>query len=164
MGKKVLIFGNSGSGKSTLARSLSNAENLTHLDLDSYAWLNTTPPQRAPLEDSFERIKQFLKANQSWVIEGCYTDLLELLSSNASEIIFLNLPIENCLKNAKSRPWEPHKYASKQKQDENLAMLLNWIAQYDQRDDVFSHAAHLTFYTDFAGKKTMINNKFEIST
>tara|TARA_R110000824_G_scaffold336_9_gene2306 strand:- start:104041 stop:104535 length:495 start_codon:yes stop_codon:yes gene_type:complete len=163
MHKKILIFGNSGSGKSTLARALAKTENLAHLDLDNYAWLDTMPPQRAALKDSFAKVQEFLDKNQAWVIEGCYTDLLELLSSKANEIIFLNLPIESCIENAKNRPWEAHKYASKQKQDENLSMLLDWIAQYSQRDDVFSHAAHLSFYAAFSGKKTMLTRNTEIN-
>lgn len=38
------------------------------------------------------------------------TDLLKLVQAQSSEIIFMNLPIELCIANAKARPWEPHKY------------------------------------------------------
>jgi len=56
---------------------------------------------------------------------------------------------------AKARPWEPHKYPSKEDQDNNLAMLLDWIAQYSVRPDTFSHAAHSQLYERYVGKKTM---------
>lgn len=163
MPRKILVFGNSGSGKSTLARKLAVTENLAHLDLDNYAWLDTIPPQRAPVQESNARLQEFVRAEETWVIEGCYTDLLELLVCEANEIIFLNLPIETCIENARNRPWEPHKYESRQKQDENLSMLLDWIAQYEKRDDVFSYGAHLTFYNEFPGKKTMLTDNNESS-
>lgn len=50
--KKIVIFGNSGSGKSTLATMYSAKYDLPHLDLDTLAWLNTSPPERKPVEDS----------------------------------------------------------------------------------------------------------------
>ena len=77
--RKILIFGNSGSGKSTLATALAEAEQLAHLDLDTLAWLPGWPPERAPLEVSERKIQDFTKAYNGWVVEGCYTDLLELL-------------------------------------------------------------------------------------
>ncbi len=154
----ILIFGNSGSGKSTLAKSLCKAQGLAHLDLDSLAWQATTPPTRKSLNASKIEIDNFIKANDAWVIEGCYTDLLALAESSSSEIIFMNLPIEQCILNAKSRPWEPHKYQSKQAQDENLAMLIDWISQYTKRDDTFSMSAHLNFYNNYRGKKRIISS------
>lgn len=152
--QRILIFGNSGSGKSTLARELMQSHQLAHLDLDELAWADTQPPQRAALKDSLAAIRRFTDANANWVIEGCYTDLLELIAPKASELIYLNLPIEDCIENARNRPWEPHKYASKAAQDENLDMLISWIAEYESRDDVFSQRAHQALYDNFEGKKT----------
>jgi len=154
--KKILIFGNSGSGKSTLAADISRSNVIAHLDLDSLAWLPTNSPERAPLSISSKEIHAFISKNNSWVIEGCYTDLLEIVCTNATEIIFLNLPIELCIKNAKNRPWEPHKYSSKEAQDDNLSMLIDWIEQYIKREDVFSYKSHIEFYNRFHGKKLMV--------
>lgn len=153
--RKVIIFGNSGSGKSTLSKKIAGKENLAHLDLDTLAWLPTNPPQRAPLDQSKGVIDKFMEENAGWVIEGCYTDLLELAEPDADEIIFLNLDVEQCVANARKRPWEPHKYASKEAQDANLEMLIDWIRQYQERTDEFSLAAHLNFYEQYQGKKTM---------
>lgn len=157
--RKILIFGNSGSGKSTLARRLKDTENLAHLDLDELAWQKTTPLQRAPLSESQSAIEQFTQDNESWVIEGCYADLLELLLNEANEMIYLNLPVEDCIENARQRPWEPHKYESKQAQDANLDMLLDWIRDYDNRTDEFSRAAHEVLYHSFTGKKTQLSSR-----
>jgi len=151
---KTLIFGNSGSGKSTLAKRLSAREGLAHLDLDTLAWLPSSPPRRMPIGESRLRIEAFLRDHDNWVIEGCYTDLLELVAPEASEAIFMDLSIEQCIANAKDRPWEPHKYASKQAQDANLEMLIGWIQEYNTRQDTFSYASHRQFYTAFQGRKT----------
>lgn len=153
--RKIIIFGNSGSGKSTLATKISNT-GIAHLDLDTLAWLPTTPPERKPLNEAFAKIKSFINEHNEWVVEGCYADLLELLAPHATEAIFMNLPVELCQSNAKNRPWEPHKYASKQEQDSNLAMLLEWIAGYTQRNDVLSYKAHRALYARFDGEKTEV--------
>ena len=157
MARRVLIFGNSGSGKSTLAKRLANSDGLAHLDLDSLAWQAyepPKPPERMPLNEAEHSLKTFIQDKQNWVIEGCYTDLLQLLVGNVTELIFMNLPVDLCIENAKQRPWEPHKYPTKQAQDANLSMLVEWIAQYDLRDDTFSRRAHEDFYSAFQGKKT----------
>ena len=153
--KRTIIFGNSAAGKSTLAQEISLAESLPHFDLDLVAWQATTPPARKPLLESKQEINDFVSANEDWVIEGCYADLLEIVMPLASDLIFLNLHIETCINNAKNRQWEPHKYESKQAQDANLEMLLDWIAQYDQRKDTFSRSAHQTLFDRYDGEKTM---------
>lgn len=155
---KFVVFGNSGSGKSTLAKALALKHDLAHLDLDTVAWRPTSPPERMPILESQALINDFVSLHTCWVIEGCYSDLLELALTQASEIIFLNLSVNECINNAKKRPWEPHKYESKERQDANLNMLLDWIALYDTREDTFSKVAHLSLYENFEGQKTMFTN------
>ena len=159
--KKIVIFGNSGSGKSTLAKSLKKEQDLAHLDLDAIAWqpLSTqTQPVRRPIEESKSEIEEFIGSNPSWVIEGCYADLLALVLPESSEIIYLDLPIEDCIANAKKRPWEPHKYESKEAQDNNLDMLVQWIAQYEEREDEFSRSAHQQLVASYTGKTSIVKS------
>ena len=156
--RKVLIFGNSGSGKSTLARRLSAEEGMAHLDLDVLAWLPTEPPERRPLSESRADIDRFIAQHDSWVIEGCYTDLLELAAAESSEMIFMNLPVAVCRENARNRPWEPHKYDSKAAQDANLEMLIDWISHYPDRSGTFSESAHRQLFANYTGKKTLITS------
>jgi len=164
--KRILIFGNSGSGKSTLAKQLCRSENLAHpglahLDLDTLAWLATSPPKRKPLDESQREINEFINTHNNWVIEGCYSDLLEMAITSANEIIYMNLPVDACIANAKNRPWEPHKYESKQAQDNNLDMLIDWIRQYSKRQDTFSEYAHKKLYESFSGKKSIFTSNTE---
>ena len=150
-----MIFGNSGSGKSFLAKDLATINKLAHLDLDSVAWKATITLERLPIFESKKLIDDFLSANEGWVIEGCYADLLTLITPLSDEIIFLNLPVAACVLNSKSRPWEPHKYKNKEAQDANLEMLIDWISQYTTRIDTFSKVAHEKLFDEFKGKKTM---------
>ena len=150
---KILVFGNSGSGKSTFSKQIARKLGLAHLDLDVLAWLPTDPPKRMPIEESKEKINDFIAEHESWVVEGCYTDLLELLKHEASEVVFMDLTVEQCIANAKSRPWESHKYTSKETQDANLDMLIDWIRNYTFRSDSFSYESHRSFFESFQGKK-----------
>lgn len=168
--KKILIFGNSGSGKSTLALRLSEREGLAHLDLDTLAWEPTTEPTTAPttaptrrtLALSEAEITAFIRGNDNWVVEGCYGDLLVLLLEEATQVIFLDLPVTECIANTQNRPWEPHKYSSKAAQDANLGMLINWIKDYESRQDVFSRQAHESLYQEFQREKIRYQSRTEI--
>ncbi len=162
--RKIVIFGNSASGKSTLAKSISEAIGALHLDLDTLAWCEgVTPPKRRDVSESWNDILPLATNESSWVIEGCYADLLERVMPFSNELIFLNLPLEDCLENAKSRPWESHKYPSKSDQDANLPMLLAWIADYEDRDDTFSAQAHRALYESFSGNKCMMTARPALS-
>lgn len=161
--KKIVIFGNSSSGKSTLAKKVSSESKLAHLDLDTIAWEESVTPKRMKIEESKIMIEEFINSSkEGWVIEGCYSDLINLVLDESSEIIFMNLPIELCISNARNRPWEPHKYKSKEAQDENLEMLIGWISDYDKRDDTFSKLAHEEIFTNYNKKKTMIVSNSEV--
>lgn len=152
--RKVIIFGNSGSGKSVLAKKL-HSTGLAHLDLDTIAWDANPDPVRKPIDKSAIMLNEFMNQNPEWVIEGCYADILALAAKRANEAIFMNLDVLCCVENAKNRPWESHKYASKTAQDKNLGMLIEWILKYPERTDTFSQAAHLSLYENFEGKRHM---------
>ncbi|MDO6747765.1 AAA family ATPase [Gilvimarinus sp. 1_MG-2023] len=154
---RTVIFGNSGSGKSTLAQKIAMQSSYAHLDLDTIAWQpNADSPQRRDLDQSAKDIHAFVRSYTHWVIEGCYSDLLDIAMQAADDIIFLNPGTETCIANAKKRPWEPHKYSSPAAQNANLAMLIDWIKNYSQRTDVFSYRAHRALFTTFAGRKREI--------
>ncbi len=150
----IVVFGNSGSGKSTFARQQSANLACSVLDLDTVAWepeLET--PTRRPLAASAADIQNFISASQTWVVEGCYADLLALATPHATEAVFLNPGTETCIENARQRPWEPHKYSSPEAQDANLEMLVAWIREYEHRVDEFSYGAHRGLFDGFRGRK-----------
>lgn len=74
-------------------------------------------------------VSSFCTAHARWVVEGCYSNLIEAALRFQSFPIFLNPGLENCIAHCRSRPWEPHKYPSKQAQDANLEFLLSWVVE-----------------------------------
>lgn len=156
---RLLIFGNSGSGKSTLAKRYARAAKAAHLDLDTLAW--SAPAVREDLAVSVKRIHDFVGEHEQWVIEGCYASLIEVAAAHARELVFLNPGTATCQENCRNRPWEPHKYESKKEQDQNLAMLLEWVAQYETRSDEFSLSAHRKLFEEFDRKKIEIRSNRE---
>jgi adenylate kinase family enzyme len=150
---RIVIFGNSGSGKSTLAAALAREAGLEHLDLDTLAWDKASPTQRRSLIESRNELSCFIQAHNEWVIEGCYSDLLSLAISHCDKLIFLNPGIEACIRNCRSRPWEPHKYPIVEAQNQNLEMLIRWVREYETRDDEFSLRRHRQLFAEFDGEK-----------
>ena len=151
---RVLVFGNSGSGKSTFARHLSQRYDLPHLDLDSIVWEpGQIAVQRQP-EAISASLTAFLEENRNWVIDGCYGELVEAASSHCTELVFLNPGLETCLKHNRTRPWEPHKYVSKEAQDSMLENLQAWVAGYYERQDQWSYYAHRRIFDSFTGPKS----------
>ena len=158
---RIVIFGNSGSGKSTLAKRYAAISGVIHLDLDTVAWKENQIGVRESIEESESRIDLFVAENENWVIEGCYSSLLPIALKHASEIVFLNPGMDACLENCRSRPWESHKYQSKDEQDRNLEMLLDWVSTYQSRKDEFSWSDHKRLFDSFEGKKLEILSNTE---
>ena len=148
---RILIYGNSGSGKTTMARKAAAGHGLPHLDLDLVAW--DAPGERRALAESVAALEAFFAANEGWVIEGCYGDLVEAALPYCTELRFLNPGVEACVAHCRARPWEPEKYASPGEQDQRLAFLLGWVRQYDTRADEYGLARHRAIFDGFGGTK-----------
>lgn len=160
---RVAILGNSGSGKSTLANWLARSANLAFLDLDSVAW---EPGQPAVARSSLLAevdISTFCATNTRWVLEGCYGNLIEAALQFQPFLIFLNPGLETCTANCLNRPWESHKYRSKQEQDANLEFLLSWVAEYYTRDGPMSLAAHRAVFDKYPGRKAELQRVPQLS-
>jgi adenylate kinase family enzyme len=160
---RCVLLGNSGSGKSTLAARLARGGSLAHLDLDTLAWQPVTPPRRRPVAESAGEITSFMDTSDRWVIEGCYADLVETCLPRCTRLCFLNPGAAACVANARLRPWEPHKYSTKEAQDANLDMLIGWIRDYATRTDTFSLASHRALFDAFAGDKIELTTREAIA-
>jgi adenylate kinase family enzyme len=148
---RILLYGNSGSGKTTMARALARDFGMRHLDLDALAW--RAKLVRRPLADSIAMLHDFIDAHPTWVIEGCYADLIEAALPHCTELRFLNPGVEACVANCRRRPWEPTKYTSPEEQDELLDVLIAWVRQYETRQDEYSLARHRALFDRYPGSK-----------
>jgi hypothetical protein len=78
---------------------------------------------------------------------------MRVLVFGNSGLVFLNSGMDGCLANNARRPWEPHKYASLEEQNSMLASLQAWVADYYQRHDQWSYAAHRRIFDVHQGRK-----------
>ena len=150
---RIAILGNSGSGKSTLARWLTARADAPLLDLDTLAWEPQKIAVARPAAAALRDVQGFCVANVSWVVEGCYADLIRAALAFSAVLLFLDPGEAHCLANCRSRAWEPHKYDSRAAQDERLPYLLAWVRAYYTRAGELSHAGHVATYEDYRGPK-----------
>lgn len=156
---KLILLGNAGAGKSTLARKLIARHPVARLSLDEVAFQGGT--ERRPLQDSIDDVKRWIADHESWIIEGCYADIIEPVLAFCDELIFLNPGVEACIAHCRSRPWEPEKFSSREEQDENLDNLIQWVRSYETRSDEYGLSRHRALYESFLGKKREFNHPRE---
>jgi len=154
---RIVILGNSGSGKSTLARELAAETGAAVLDLDTIVWEPGQIAVRRPDDAVHADLDRFCAEHARWIAEGCYGELAERLLPLRPELIFLHPGEAACLRNCRARPWEPHKYASKEEQDGKLELLLGWVSDYYRRTDGASLARHRAIFDGYTGPKREID-------
>ena len=92
--ERVLVIGPSGSGKSTVARELGSALGINVIHLDAVfwnpGWIETPRPQ-------FREAVQELVKGESWIMDGSYSNTLDIRLPEADTVVFLDLPRRTCL-------------------------------------------------------------------
>ncbi len=155
---RTALLGNSGSGKSTLARRLAERDGRPVLDLDTLVW---EPGTIGVMRDAHQvqgDLEKFCIQHESWIIEGCYAQWIQAVLKYRPELVFLDPGEEVCIQNCRSRPWEPHKYASKEEQDGKLEFLLGWVADYYHREGDMSWREHHAVFEGYEGMKRITQN------
>jgi len=132
------------------------------LSLDEVAFQDGA--ERRPLSDSIADVRRFMADNESWIIEGCYADIIEAILGNCEEFIFLNPGVDVCIAHCRARPWEPEKFSSKEEQDDNLENLIEWVAAYESRADEYGLSRHREIYDAFPRKKRELNHPSEYAS
>ena len=102
--QRTIVIGCPGAGKSILSRQISNALDLPlyHLDMIWHKSDRTTISK----EEFDVKLDEILEKD-TWVIDGNYQRTLEKRIAAATAIVFLDLPTDLCLKNAKDRVGKP---------------------------------------------------------
>jgi adenylate kinase family enzyme len=160
---RFALLGNSGSGKSTMAGCLARSVDLAMLDLDSVAWERDQPTVARSSALAEADVAEFCTGHPRWVLEGCYGNLIEAAFQFQPFLVFLNPGVESCTANCLNRPWEPHKYPSRQEQDANLNFLLSWVAEYYTRDGPMSLGAHQAVFDKYTGRKVELQRVPQLS-
>jgi adenylate kinase family enzyme len=88
--RRVVVVGSTGSGKTTLARQIAacfNGSHMSHIELDALYW---EPGWTAAAPDRFhERVERAL-AEGSWVVDGNYSSVREIVWGRADTIVWLD--------------------------------------------------------------------------
>lgn len=94
MMQKVAIIGSCGAGKSTLAVNLGKKLNLPVIHLDAYYWQSGWQETDA---QKWLQIQQELIKGNSWIIDGNYSNTLEIRLAAADTVIWLDFNCYLCL-------------------------------------------------------------------
>ena len=148
---KLILLGNAGAGKSTMAHRIIGDEPIPSLSLDEITWDHG--PKRKPLEASLRLLHDFIQSNERWIIEGCYSDLIQAALPYCTELRFLNPGIEVCVAHCHRRPWEPEKFSSPEDQAAMLTRLVQWVREYETRHDEYGLKRHRQVFERFPGRK-----------
>jgi adenylate kinase family enzyme len=153
---RTVIIGNSGSGKSTLARQLAEGTHTPTLDLDTLVWEPGKIAVERDRQIVLKELAMYCDRQKDWIVEGCYADCVQTTLQFEPELIFLEPGLDACLSNCRNRPWEPHKYTSREEQDSKLQYLLRWVTDYYERDGNMSLKAHADLFDKYHGRKTLM--------
>lgn len=86
---RISVVGNSGAGKTTLARRLAEAMGIPHLELDSVFH----QPDWRPLDaESFRQRVAAFTAGPSWVVDGNYGAVRDIVWDRADTVVWLDPP------------------------------------------------------------------------
>ncbi|WJM87273.1 hypothetical protein QUF31_09400 [Dickeya chrysanthemi] len=137
--QRTLIMGNSGSGKSWLAEQLSTRLQLPVIDLDLINW---EPGGYGKARDRAQVKAQVRELAQAdcWIMEGVYGWLMQEAVLQATALIWLDIPVEECLSNIRRRGLR------RGGDDAALAELLRWAGEYRERRSNSSYSGHLRVF------------------
>lgn len=88
--QRIVIIGATGSGKTTLARDLAARLNYPHVELDDLHWEENW--QEAPFDIFRERVSHALEQD-TWVTDGNYSKVRDLVWGSADTLIWLDYPL-----------------------------------------------------------------------
>src|SRR5437762_2826552 len=92
--ERIVVVGTSGCGKTTFARQLAEALNFYRLELDTLFWLPGWRPR--DLAEFRELTGKFV-AGETWVIDGNYGMLRDIIWPRATHILWLNYKFSRTL-------------------------------------------------------------------
>jgi adenylate kinase family enzyme len=153
IGSRTLIIGNSGSGKSTLAQGIGSLLGIEVFDLDLFRW---DDGQRRDTESAIEMTRR-AGSKSTWVIEGVFGWLAEVVVERATALIWTDLRWDDCkqglLARAQRRGFDQAQFIE----------LVAWAEAYWIRDTATSFNGHLRLYDDFSAPKLRLKTRLEIA-
>jgi len=153
---RTVIVGNGGSGKSWLAQRLAAALSASTVDLDEIHWLPGGFNARREPSIAIEMVRA-KAAEDRWVIEGVYGWLANVALSRATSLIWLDIPIEECIANVKARGLR------RGGDDAAFEALIAFVSDYETRANANSRSAHEQAFNTFAKNKVRVATREEMA-
>lgn len=153
---RTLIIGNAGSGKTWLAGHLSALSGIPTIHLDDLRW---TPGQYGKARDNQVVMDEVARAAaaEAWLMEGVFGWLAKVALPRATQLVWLDLPEDECLANVRARGIQGGG------SEADFAALLTWIGEYRLRNNSSCFAAHLQLFEAFEGAKTRLMGRAEMA-
>jgi adenylate kinase family enzyme len=151
---RILILGNSGSGKSWLSRKLGERLKIAPIDLDTVHWEPGGFQVARHKDVAKARVRQ-IASQDIWIMEGVYGWLAQEILSRATALIWLDMPLEECLDNLRRRG--PNSGSD----EKSFAALMAWAAAYQERQTSSSSMGHGRLFAAFGGWKRRICSREE---
>ena len=153
---RTLVLGNSGSGKSWLAERLALAAGSGSVDLDAIHWMPGGYGETRERSVAAAMVRR-AAAEPRWVIEGVYGWLATEAVPRATAMIWLDIPVVDCLANIERRG--PRGAGG----EASFPALRAWTADYSVRQTSSSLAGHGALFAAFAGGKARLSSRHDIA-
>jgi adenylate kinase family enzyme len=142
---RVIIIGNSGAGKTRMAGRLVSRLACPCHGLDDIHW-EPGGYTRAREPAAASRLLHDIAQGENWIIEGVFGTLAELALPRATLLLWLDLPVSDCVLNLRLRGEAANR------------SLLDWAEGYTMRDSPSSHHGHLRLFRAFHGSKRRLQS------
>ncbi len=154
--RRTLIIGNGGSGKTWLARQLAELSGIPTIHLDDLRW---TPGQYGKARDNQVVMDDVARAAEAdaWLMEGVFGWLAKVAMPRATQLVWLDLPEDDCLANVRARGIQGGGSAA------DFEALLTWVGEYRLRNNSSCFAAHLKLFEAFDGTKARLMGRAEMA-
>jgi len=86
--KKIIVIGSSGAGKTYFSQRLSHALNIELVHIDRVYW---RPSWGEPTKDEWKATLAEILSGESWIIDGNYTNTLDIRLDACDTAIFLDI-------------------------------------------------------------------------
>ena len=157
---KIQIIGYSGSGKSTLAKKLGEIYNAPVLYLDNVKFYGNW--QERTVEEQTKIVKNFLKSNQNWVIDGNYSKICPERFELSEMTIYLKFNRIKCFWSAYTR-FLKHKDSPREScacNDKFDRTFRRWILFDGRKKSV--KQKHIVNLNKTNGKKIILKNRRQV--
>jgi hypothetical protein len=152
---RILILGNSGSGKSWLAGRLSALLGCRPVDLDAIHWEPGGYDRPREKGDATATVRREAEGSK-WVIEGVYGWLAAEVVQRATLMVWLDLPVADCLAAVERRGPRGGATAA------SFAALFAWTADYPDRRTSSSRSGHGRLFDAFPAGRHRLRSRCDV--